>query len=48
MMADQAYRDAEFRAGSVVADFAPAASFKTFVENEEARMKPIVSAVKAE
>jgi tripartite-type tricarboxylate transporter receptor subunit TctC len=48
MMADQAYRDSEFRAGSVVADFAPAASFKTFVESEEARMKPIVSAVKAD
>lgn len=48
IMADQAYRDAEFRAGSVVADFAPPASFKTFLEREEARMKPIISTIKAE
>lgn len=48
IMADQAYRDAEFRAGSVVADFAPPVSFRKFVESEEARMKPIVATVKAE
>lgn len=48
IMGDQVYRDAEFRAGSVVADFAPPASFKKFVDGEEARMKPIVATVKAE
>jgi tripartite-type tricarboxylate transporter receptor subunit TctC len=48
ILADQAYRNAEFRQGSVVAEFAPPASFRTFLENEDARMRPIMATVKAE
>lgn len=48
VMADAAYRDAEFRAGSVVADFASPAAFGQFLLREEERLKPIVANVKVE
>lgn len=48
IMSDPAYRETEFRAGSVVADFASPASFQQFLKQETERLKPIISSVKAE
>jgi tripartite-type tricarboxylate transporter receptor subunit TctC len=48
VMSDPAYRDVEFRAGSVVTDFEAPASFKQFLEREETRLKPIIATVKVE
>jgi tripartite-type tricarboxylate transporter receptor subunit TctC len=48
VLADPAFRDAEFKAGSVLADYADPAAFKAFVAREEARLRPLAANVKVE
>lgn len=47
IMTDAAYRDAEFKAGSVVVEPNDAKAFAQFLQREEARLKPSLADVKA-
>lgn len=47
VMTDPAYRDAEFKAGSVVVEPNDAKAFAQFLQREEARLKPSLADVKA-
>jgi len=48
IMASPAYRDAEFKSGSVVADFADPGAFRQFLIKEEDRLRPLLAHVKPE
>lgn len=47
IMADAAYRDAEFKAGSVVEKFNDSKAFTQYLQREEERLKPRLAKVKA-
>lgn len=48
VLADTVFRETEFKAGSVLADYADPAAFKSFVVREEARLRPLATNVKGE
>lgn len=46
-MTDPAYRDAEFKAGSIVVEPNDGKAFAQFLQREEERLKPTLANVKA-
>lgn len=48
IIASPAYRDAEFRSGSVVSEFADPSAFRHFLTKEEDRLRPLLANVKPE
>ncbi|MGJ7558111.1 tripartite tricarboxylate transporter substrate binding protein [Variovorax sp. RB3P1] len=48
IMASASYREAEFKSGSVVAEFAEPAAFGKFLAQEEERVRPLLANVKPE
>lgn len=48
IMASASYRDAEFKSGSVVAEFADPGAFRQFLAQEESRIGPLLANVKPE
>lgn len=47
-LADPGYRSAEFKAGSVAVEAGDPASFKTFVQREETRLRPVLATLKVD
>ncbi len=48
ILADKAYRDAEFLAGSIPVEPSDPASFQQYLLKEHARLQPVLSGIKAE
>lgn len=48
VLADPAFREAEFRAGSVLADHAEPAAFRAFLLREDARLRKLIAGMKVE
>jgi tripartite-type tricarboxylate transporter receptor subunit TctC len=47
-LADKAYRDAEFKAGSISAEPTQGQSFQQYVQQEETRLRPVLANVKVD
>ena len=47
-MRDPAYREAELSFGSVISDFEEPAAFRSFLANEQVRLKAVIENVKTE
>jgi len=47
-LADAAYRETEFKAGSIIVDYADPAAFRQYLATEQTRLQPVLAQIKAE
>lgn len=48
ILADAAYRETEFKAGSIIVDYADPAAFRQYLATEQTRLQPVLAQIKAE